>query len=111
MILDIEHSLFYYEHLFDNPNNLEQIKDFAIRERSGYGLELYLKQTSAFDEENQLNSTYLVKDKKTNEIVGYFSVKAGLFTVESSTIDGYFDTIPAVELSNFAVNALYIAGR
>ena len=111
MILDIYHPLFYYEHLFDNPNNLEQINDFAIRERSGYGLELYLKQTSAFDEENQLNSTYLVKDKKTHEIVGYFSLKTGLFTVESSTIEGYFDTIPAVELSNFAVNALYRANH
>lgn len=27
MILDIEHSLFYYEHLFDNPNNIDQIKN------------------------------------------------------------------------------------
>lgn len=107
MILDINHSLFYYEHLFDNPDNLEQIKNFAIRERNGYGLELYLKQTAYYDEENQLNSTYLVKDKKSNEIVGYFSLKTGLFTVESPNTDGYFDTIPSVELSNFAVNALY----
>lgn len=111
MILDICHPLFYYEHLFDNPNNTEQINDFAIRERSGYGLELYLKHTSFFDEENHLNSTYLVKDKNTHEIVGYFSLKTGLFTVESANIEEYFDTIPSVELSNFAVNALYRANH
>lgn len=111
MILNIKHALFYYEHLFDNPNNLEQIKNFAIRERSGFGLELYLKETAAFDEEHLLNSTYLVKDKKSHDIVGYFSLKTGLFTVESPTIEGYFDTIPSVELSNFAVNALYRANR
>lgn len=111
MILNIKHALFYYEHLFDNPNNLEQIKNFAIRERSGFGLELYLKETAAFDEEHLLNSTYLVKDKKSHDIVGYFSLKTGLFTVESPTIEGYFDTIPSVELSNFAVNALYRANH
>lgn len=111
MILNIEHSLFYYEHLFDNPNNLKQINNFAIRERSGYGLELYLKQTSIFDEKNQLNSTYLVKDKNTSEIVGYFSLKTGLFTVESPSSEEYFDTIPSVELSNFAVNELYRANH
>lgn len=111
MILNIKHALFYYEHLFDNPNNLEQIKNFAIRERSGFGLELYLKETAAFDEEHLLNSTYLVKDKKSHDIVGYFSLKTGLFTVESPTIEGYFDTVPSVELSNFAVNALYRANH
>ncbi len=111
MILEIEHKLFFYEHLFDDKKNSEQINNFAIRERSGYGLELYLKQTAVFDEENQLNSTYLVKDKKTKEIVGYFSVRTGLFTVETPDFEGYFDTIPAVELSNFAVNALYRASH
>lgn len=44
MILEIEHKLFYYEHLFDDKKNSEQINNFAIRERSGYGLEIYLKQ-------------------------------------------------------------------
>jgi hypothetical protein len=39
MILEIEHKLFFYEHLFDDKKNSEQINNFAIRERSGYGLE------------------------------------------------------------------------
>lgn len=72
MILEIEHKLFYYEHLFDDKKNSEQINNFAIRERSGYGLELYLKQTAVFDEENQLNSTYLVKDKKRKRLLVIF---------------------------------------
>ena len=111
MILEIENPLYYYEHILDNPQNIETIKDFAIADRKGFGLELYLKETAAFDEEHLLNSTYLVKDKKSHDIVGYFSLKTGLFTVESPTIEGYFDTIPSVELSNFAVNALYRANH
>ncbi len=47
----------------------------------------------------------------THEIVGYFSLKTGLFTVEMSSVEGYFDTIPSVEMSNFAVNALYRANH
>ncbi|MCR5125796.1 MAG: hypothetical protein K6B43_11475 [Treponema sp.] len=114
MILDIETPLFYYEHVLDNPQNIELINEFAINNRSGYGLELYLKQTAIPDEKNGLNSTYLVKDKITNEIVGYFSLKTGLFTIEIDSEDSkseYFDSIPAVELSNFAVNALYRANH
>ena len=107
MIVEINHPLFFYEHLLDNPNNAEEIKKFAVREKSGFGLEIYLKQTAVFDETNRLNSTYLVKDRKTHEIVGYFSLKTGLFTVEIKENSDYFDSIPAIELSNFAINALY----
>ena len=107
MILEIENPLYYYEHILDNPQNIESIKDFAITDRKGYGLELYLKQTAIFDEKEVLNSTYLVKDRMTKEIVGYFSLKAGLFTVEIDSESDCFDSIPAIELSNFAINALY----
>ena len=107
MILEIDNPLYYYEHILDNPQNIEDIKNFAVTDRKGYGLELYLKQTSVFDEKESLNSTYLVKDKMTHEIVGYFSLKAGLFTVEIESGEEYFDSIPAIELSNFAINAMY----
>ena len=107
MILEIENPLYYYEHILDNPQNIETIKDFAIADRKGFGLELYLKQTAILDEKEALNSTYLVKDKMTNEIVGYFSLKAGLFIVEIDSESEYFDSIPAIELSNFAINAMY----
>ena len=107
MILEIDNPLYYYEHILDNPQNIENIKEFAIIDRKGFGLELYLKQTAISDEKEALNSTYLVKDKMTNEIVGYFSLKAGLFTVEIDSETDYFDSIPAIELSNFAINAMY----
>lgn len=106
MIVPVEHPIFTYEHILDSPENLEQIKNFAIQEKSGLGLEFYLKETAEEDEKNQLNATYLVKDKITKEIAGYFSLKTGLFTIGTSD-DDYFDAIPAIELSNFAVNSLY----
>ena len=106
MILPIEHPIFTYERIFDSPENLELIKKFAIQEKSGLGLEFYLKETAAEDEKNQLSATYLLKDKITKEIAGYFSLKAGLFTI-STDDDDYFDAIPAMELANFAVNSLY----
>ena len=63
MILEIDNPLYYYEHILDNPQNIENIKEFAIIDRKGFGLELYLKQTAISDEKEALNSTYLVKDK------------------------------------------------
>lgn len=49
--------------------------------------------------------TYLVKDKSTNELAGYFSLRSGLITIQAYHED--FETIPAIELSNFAVNKIY----
>ena len=106
MIFPIEHPILTYEHILDSPENLELIKQFAVQEKSGLGLEFYLKENAAEDEKNFLNSTYLVKNRVTGEVAGYFSLKTGLFTVGADE-DDYFDAIPAVELSNFAVNALY----
>lgn len=106
MILEIEHPLFTYEHLFDSEENVSQIGNFYVSEKSGLGLENYLKNVSVYDEKENLNATYLLKDKMTKEIAGFFSLRAGLFTIaaENSTD---FDSIPAVELSNFAVNSEY----
>ena len=50
MLLEIKHPLFYYEHLLDSPDNVEKIKNFAIKERSAYGLELFLKEYAENDE-------------------------------------------------------------
>ena len=49
--------------------------------------------------------TYLIKDKETKELAGYFSLRTGLITVQSD--EENFDTIPAIELSNFAVNKVF----
>ena len=54
--------------------------------------------------------TYIVRDNFSSELVGYFSVKAGLISVnEVHTEDEEtFDTIPGVEIANFAVNDTYL---
>lgn len=105
IFLPLETELFYYEHLFDSSENTRLIQDFCVANISGLGLERYIKNLAADDEKDGSARTYLVKDKFSHEIVAYFSLKSGLFTVDAE--NGYFYSIPAVELSNFAVNSLY----
>ena len=105
IFLPIETELFYYEHLLDSSDNLQLIQKFYVENESGYGLERYLKEFAKIDEENGSARTYLVKDKITHELVAYYSLKTGLFTVDAG--DDYFYSISAVELSNFAVNSSY----
>jgi len=96
---------FYYEHLLESENNLKLIQDFCVNKESGKGLELYLKSSSANEERENSSRTYLVKDNDTNELVGYFSLRNGLFTISIDDEDFY--SVPAIELSNFAVNFKY----
>ena len=92
------------EQLFDSPENARLIADFTVG-NNAYGLEAYLKNAAADDERNGYARTYLVKDKGTGELACYFSLRTGLITLQVTDTD--FATIPAVELSNFAVNDTY----
>lgn len=95
---------FSVEHLFDNPENMDLIASFQATNGAA-GLENYLKNQSVEDEENNCSRTYLVKDVLSGELVAYFSLKTGLVTIQ---LDGEnFDSIPAIELANFAINKLY----
>ena len=105
IFLPLETELFYYEHLFDSSDNLNLIQNFYVSNSSGVGLERYIKELAESDEKDGSARTYLVKDKFTREIVAYFSLKTGLFTIDAG--NGYFYSISAVELSNFAVNSSY----
>lgn len=49
--------------------------------------------------------TSLVKDKSTDELAGYFSLRSGLITIQAC--HEHFYTIPAVEFSNLAINGEY----
>ncbi len=110
MLVPIKHDLFRYEHLLTSQKNLEDIQAFDVAKLSGKGLEYYLKESAEYDERQHLNRTYLVKAKDTDEIVGYFSLRAGLFTIDDGTENAInFYSVPAVELSNFAVNSAYRA--
>ena len=60
--------------------------------------------------------TYLVRDVMTNECAAFFSLKAGLISINEKKSDSSedneeineFDTLPGIELANFAVNTAYI---
>lgn len=92
------------EHIFDSPENLDLISSFTVANKA-YGLESYLKNQAAKDERENVARTYLVKDKMTGELVCYFSLRTGLVTFQ--IVNDMFDTFPAIELSNFAVNDTY----
>lgn len=95
---------FTIEHLLDSSENPDLVNNFSVGNEAS-GLELYLKNQAAFDEKEKLCRTYLVKDKATHELAGYFSLRTGLITLQ--VYENSFDSIPAIELANFAMNANY----
>ena len=98
-------------HLGMNKQDLADIGAFEIvHPETGRGLELYLKQYALQDECSSVMRTYLVRFKPSGELVGYFSLKAGLVSVNEEAVSGKvtFDTMPGVELANFAVNDVFL---
>ena len=98
--------LFFCEHLFDRENVIYEIRNgFSISNKSGKGLEIFLKESASIEEESNCNRTYVVRDNNTEEIAAYFSLKAGLFSIEadmsenSDDIVSGFDTAPGIELA------------
>lgn len=74
---------------------------------------MYLKRYAVSDEMAHEARTYLVKDNVTDEIVGYFSLKTGMVASKKkrSLFHMEIDSLPAVELANFAVNSAYKAAH
>ena len=97
---------FVLEHLTDSRTHRRLLELFSVANKAT-GLELYLKRRAIRDEARNESRTYLVKDVVSGELACYFSLRTGLITVSAG--DGSFDTVPAAELSNFAVNASYSA--
>lgn len=103
-LIDIDNELYIYEHLLRTNNNLQSIENFTVG-HSACGLERYLKEDACNDESNNMARTYLIRDKNTNEIAAYFWLKAGSIALKAA--NNNYDSIPAMELSNFAVNDSY----
>ncbi len=101
-VLDTD--LYSVEHISNSSENISLLEQFETNENSR-GLEYYLKDAALYDEEYNLSRTYLVKDKTTQELADYFSLRTGLITRQIK--DDKFDSIPAIELANFAVNSNY----
>ena len=99
---------FVVEHLFTSPENHDLIQSFSVG-NSAMGLEIFLKEVAEREESEKQTRTYLIKDRITGELVCYFSMRTGLVTLQ---VDGdAFDSLSAVELSNFAMNQVYKANH
>ena len=100
--LNTEH--FVIEHLLDSSVNRQLVEGFVVP-NNAHGLESYLKLQAEGDEKNNGSRTFLIKDAATGKLACYFSLRTGLIAIQRE--DGLFDTIPAIELANFAVNDAY----
>ena len=106
----LQNEIFYCNHLGKSNYDEDDIKEFYVKENSGKGLENYLRYYAFPDEDNSIMRTYMVRDVRSSELVSYFSLKAGLISLNETEISGKleFDTLPGVELANFAVNSRYL---
>ena len=116
----LQSDLFFCNHIGVSENDEADIAAFTVRDEKGEGLREYIQNYAVSDENAGTMRTYIVRDNYSSELVGYFSLKAGLISLNereeeipdsetgSNTTVTMFDTVPGVELANFAVNDTYI---
>lgn len=102
--LTVDSGDFVVEHLVDSDENRILLERFAVG-KGADGLEEYLKSSALDDEISGESRTYLVKDSVSRALACYFSLRTCL--VPLALDDETFVTMPAIELSNFAVNERY----
>ncbi len=104
VIIETKH--LYCSHLSDA--DMDEIKDFEVINDEGAGVERFIKLSSYMHEDANLDRSYLVRVKATDELVAYFSLRAGFVALDSKYGNAEsFDSIPGVEISNFAINKQY----
>lgn len=105
----LQDDFFYCNHLGASERDEIDIPFFFVNRPEGAGLERYIRYNAFPDEDAGVMRTYIIRDLISDELVGYFSLKAGLFSVNETTEDDVteFDTIPGIEIANFAVNSIY----
>ena len=102
---------FYCTRLADADDaDVRDIMAFKPAHPNGAGLVAYLQRMAFPDEEAGLMRTYLVRHRESSMLAGSFSLKAGLASVgEVQEGDrAEFDTVPGIELANFAVNGAFL---
>lgn len=116
----LQSELFYCDHLGASARDESDVKCFSVRDEKGFGLQEYIQRVAFSEEDAGIMRTYLVRDIRSSELVGYFSLKAGLISLNETEEErrddetgiketvSVFDTLPGVELANFAVNYSYI---
>lgn len=126
----LQTDLFYCDHIGASPNDEQDISNFTVHDSRGMNLKNYIQNVAFSDEASRQMRTYLVRDNFSSELVGYFSLKSGLISYNErdvlvideitgeeiiDKITGKnkmrrtFDTMPGIELANFAVNQSYIS--
>ncbi len=95
-------------------DGLKGSENFTVREGGGFLAE-YLwseeqgRSIAAEEEKDNLARTYVIRDISSDEIVAYFSLRAGFVAANNKILfRSEFDTMPGIEISNFAVNETYI---
>ncbi len=105
----MENSFLCCEHL--SQSDWADLQYFTSAHPEGGFLADYIKDTAFNDEEIGAARTYIVRDKATNAVVGYFSLKAGIVAVNEKYDNDEgrpeFDSLPSIELAKFAVNGAY----
>ena len=116
----LQSELFYCNHLGVSDQDEADIMNFTIERDEGAGLLDYIQHHAFPEEDAGIMRTYIVRDNKSSELAGYFSLKAGLISLNERQIETeddktgekktvtVFDTLPGVELANFAVNSSYV---
>lgn len=56
-------------------------QNFTVRNQKGAGLVNYIQHLAFQDEEDGIMRIYIVRDNQSSEMVGYFSLKAGLISL------------------------------
>ena len=94
--------------------NEADIRNFTVKyPDTASGLLRYLQRGAFANEVSGTMRTYIVRDRKTNKCAGYFSLKAGLVSLQEHKLsddESLFDTLPGVEVAYFAVNENYAKG-
>jgi len=103
--------LFYIQHINDAELTDDELRSFSVKYKEAQNLAKYIQFGQAeADEDSYLSRTYIVRDNISDELVSYFSLKAGMMSHDEKTVNGktIFNTRPGIELSNFAVNYTYV---
>lgn len=102
----IETKHLYCAHLDDADMN--EIMNFEVINDEALGVEKFIRFNSYIHEDANLDRSYLVRVKATDELVAYFSLRAGFIASDSmSGTEDSFESIPGIEISNFAINKHY----
>lgn len=107
----LETELYTCDHI--SEKDWDSLQSFTVKTRDGlgYGLQFYIRERALKDERSGFSRTYIVRTKTNpSEIVAYFTLQCGLVSTNEHKrlFTRTFDSIPGIELSNFAVNGAYI---